>query len=59
VEAASDPTSVVAPAAEPAPTAAVTSNAPVAAQGNADVSLPRWKGQEPVVETLKPAVGEP
>jgi len=54
VEAASDPTSVVAPAAEPAPAAAVTSNAPVAAQETLTYPY-RLEGQEPVVETLKPA----
>src|SRR5262245_55081704 len=54
VEAASDPTSVVAPTTEPAPAAAVTSNAPVAAQET--LTYPnRLEGQEPVVETLKPA----
>jgi cell division septation protein DedD len=56
VEAASDPTSVVAPAVEPAPAAAVTSNAPVAAQET--LTYPnRLEGQEPVVETLKPTSG--
>jgi cell division septation protein DedD len=56
VEAASDPTSAVAPLAEPAPAAAVTSNAPVAAQET--LTYPnRLEGQEPVVETLKPTSG--
>jgi len=56
VEAASDPTSVAAPAVEPAPAAAVTSNAPVAAQET--LTYPnRLEGQEPVVETLKPTAG--
>ena len=56
VEAASDPTSVVATAAEPAPATAVTSNAPVAAQET--LTYPnRLEGQEPVIETLKPTSG--
>jgi cell division septation protein DedD len=56
VEAASDPTSAVAPSIEAAPAAAVTSNAPVAAQET--LTYPnRLEGQEPVVETLKPTSG--
>src|SRR4029079_9684655 len=56
VEAASDPTSVAPPVVTPAPAAAVTSNAPVAAQET--LTYPnRLEGQEPVVETLKPTSG--
>jgi cell division septation protein DedD len=56
VEASSDPTSLAAPALAPAPAAAVTSNAPVAAQET--LTYPnRLEGQEPVVETLRPEAG--
>jgi cell division septation protein DedD len=55
VEAASDPTSVAAPASTPGPAAAVTSNAPVAAQET--LTYPnRLEGQDPVVETLRPGL---
>ena len=53
VEAAADPTSGATPAVPLAPAAAVTSNAPVAAQET--LTYPsRLEGQEPVAETLKP-----
>jgi cell division septation protein DedD len=54
VEAATDPTSGATPAVPLAPAAAVTSNAPVAAQET--LTYPsRLEGQEPVEEKLKPA----
>ena len=53
VEAATDPTSGATPAVPLAPAAAVTSNAPVAAQET--LTYPsRLEGQEPVAETLRP-----
>jgi cell division septation protein DedD len=53
VEAAADPTAGETPAIPLAPAAAVTSNAPVAAQET--LTYPsRLEGQEPVAETLKP-----
>jgi cell division septation protein DedD len=55
VEAATDPTAGTTPAVPLAPAAAVTSNAPVAAQET--LTYPsRLEGQEPVEETLRPAV---
>jgi DedD protein len=54
VEAATDPTAGARPAVPLAPAAAVTSNAPVAAQET--LTYPsRLEGQEPVEEKLKPA----
>lgn len=56
VEAAADPTSGATPAVPLAPAAAVTSNAPVAAQET--LTYPsRLEGQEPVAETLRPGAG--
>jgi DedD protein len=53
VEAATDPTSGATPAVPLAPAAAVTSNAPVAAQET--LTYPsRLEGQEPVEEKLRP-----
>src|SRR5574342_318657 len=53
VEAASDPTAIGPPAVPAAPAAAVTSNAPVAAQET--LTYPnRLEGQEPVEEKLRP-----
>ena len=58
VEAATDPTSGATPAVPLAPAAAVTSNAPVAAQET--LTYPsRLEGQEPVVEKLKAAPARP
>jgi len=58
VEAATDPTSGATPAVPLAPAAAVTSNAPVAAQET--LTYPsRLEGQEPVVEKLKAAPAKP
>jgi cell division septation protein DedD len=56
VEAATDPTSGATPAVPLAPAAAVTSNAPVAAQET--LTYPsRLEGQDPVEERLKPGSG--
>jgi len=56
VEAATDPTSGSTPAVPLAPAAAVTSNAPVAAQET--LTYPsRLEGQEPVEERLRPGSG--
>jgi cell division septation protein DedD len=56
VEAATDPTSGATSAVPLAPAAAVTSNAPVAAQET--LTYPsRLEGQEPVAETLRPGTG--
>src|SRR5262245_38822711 len=56
VEAAADPTSGATPAVPLAPAAAVTSNAPVAAQET--LTYPsRLEGQEPVEERLRPGSG--
>jgi DedD protein len=56
VEAATDPTSGATPSVSLAPAAAVTSNAPVAAQET--LTYPsRLEGQEPVEEKLKPGSG--
>ena len=56
VEAATDPTSGATPAVPLAPAAALTSNAPVAAQET--LTYPsRLEGQEPVEEKLKPGSG--
>jgi cell division septation protein DedD len=58
VEAAADPTSGASSALPLAPAAAVTSNAPVAAQET--LTYPsRLEGQEPVVEKLKVAAPKP
>ena len=55
-EAAADPTSGATPAVPLAPAAAVTSNAPVAAQET--LTYPsRLEGQEPVEEKLRPGAG--
>src|ERR1044071_740706 len=56
VEAATDPTSGATPAVPLGPAAAVTSNAPVAAQET--LTYPsRLEGQDPVAETLRPGSG--
>jgi cell division septation protein DedD len=58
VEAATDPTSGATPAVPLAPAAAVTSNAPVAAQET--LTYPsRLEGQEPVEERLKVLTAKP
>jgi cell division septation protein DedD len=58
VEAATDPTSGATPAVPLAPAAAVTSNAPVAAQET--LTYPsRLEGQEPVEEKLRPKSAPP
>ena len=58
VEAATDPTSGATPAVSSAPAAAVTSNAPVAAQET--LTYPsRLEGQEPVEEKLRPKSAPP